>query len=111
MLDLLSIAILFFVLFAWSRAVLRFKEGGIGFKEFFVWTLIWAVVVLLILFRDRLGFLTRFTTLQRPLDVVLAGSIILLFYLLFRIYVKIDSMDQSVTKIVRELALEKKRKK
>ncbi|MDO8643187.1 MAG: DUF2304 family protein [Candidatus Woesearchaeota archaeon] len=108
-LDPLSIAILFFVLFAWSRAVLRFKEGGIGFKEFFVWTSIWGMVVALILFRDRLGFLTRFTTLQRPIDVILAGSIILLFYLLFRIYVKIDTMDQNVTKIVRELTLQKKK--
>jgi len=90
---------------------LRFKEGGISFKEFFVWTLIWALAVLLILFREQLGFLTKFTTLQRPLDVVLAGGIILLFYLLFRIYVKIDMMDQSITKVVREMALEKKRRK
>ena len=110
-LDPLSIVILFFILFAWSRAVLRFKEGGISFKEFFVWTLIWALAVLLILFREQLGFLTKFTTLQRPLDVVLAGGIILLFYLLFRIYVKIDMMDQSITKVVREMALEKKRRK
>ena len=110
MVDPISIAIIMFVLFAWSRALLRFKEGSIGLKEFSVWSTIWLLVRGTTLFRSRLGFLTRFTT-QRPLDVILVGSIILLFYLLFRIYVKIDSMDQNTTKIVRELALEKKRKK
>ena len=108
-LDPLSIAILLFVLFAWSRAVLRFKEGGIGFRDFITWTIVWGAVVTLIFLRERLGFLTKFTTLQRPFDVILAGSIVLLFYLLFRIYVKMDKMEQDTTKLVRELALRKKR--
>ncbi len=108
--DPVSVLIVVFVLFAWSRAVLRFREGGLNFKEFCTWTLIWALIVLVVLFRSTLGFLTRFAN-QRPIDVIFAGSTVLLFYLLFRIYVKIDRMDQDITKLVREFAVRKKKEK
>ncbi len=105
--DLASILISLFVLFAWSRALLRFKDNSISAKEFVGWTGVWVLVITLIFFRDKLYLLNRITP-QRPIDIILVGSVVVLFYGLFRIYVKLDKMEQDTTKIVRELAKRKK---
>ena len=39
-----------------------------------------------------------------------ALSVMVLFYLMFRLYVKMDELDQTITKMVREIAISKAKK-
>ncbi len=109
--DILLILVTVFVLFAWSRAFLRFKDKAIRPREFIFWTIIWSGVVILTAFRTKLSFIADSFGINRPVDVIIYFSIVLLFYLLFRLYVKIDSLEQSMTKVVRETAIKQARKK
>src|SRR3989338_8368673 len=110
-LSIIQWIIIIFALFAWSRAILRLKDGEIKFKEFLFWTLLWAGLVVITIFQRIPQYLSNLFGIGRGVDLVVYISIILLFYLIFRMYVKIDSMEQEMTKIVREVALSSKKKK
>ena len=103
--DILLIIVVLFALFAWSRAFLRFREHAIRLNEFIFWTVIWGAIVVLTAFRTQLGFIADVVKLRRPVDVLIYFSIVLLFYMTFRLYVKLDSLEQNMTTLARETAM------
>lgn len=106
--PLIQIFAIVFSLFAWSRAVLRYKDRKISTNEFIFWSIIWMGVIIVAFIPGIAGFLSESIGTKRPIDVIVYSSIILLFYLIFRIYVKLDQINTDITKIVRELSLRKK---
>ncbi len=54
--DILLVLVTLFVLFAWSRAMLRFRDRVITLKEFIFWSVIWGGAIVLAVK----------STLQRP---------------------------------------------
>ncbi|MBI5065272.1 DUF2304 family protein [Candidatus Woesearchaeota archaeon] len=108
MVEAISVIIIIFALFAWSRALLRFKDKKIKGSEFSFWTLIWLSVLVLSLNPELAGLISFKLGIERPVDLVVYSSVLLLFYLNFRIYVKQEKTEQEITELVRELALRKK---
>ncbi|MEK6874601.1 MAG: DUF2304 family protein [Nanoarchaeota archaeon] len=98
------IAIIFF-LFAWSRAVLRFKDGKIGIQEFVSWTILWIGIGTIVILPQTVAFFSKIVGIQRPIDLFVYGSIIILFYLIFKIYVKLEGVERNITIMVRKEAL------
>src|SRR3989338_5966610 len=95
-----------FALFAWSRAFLRYKEKSLSTSFFFLWSLIWASVIIVAISPSLIGGLGEVTGIGRSVDVLVYLSIILLFYLMFRLYIKLDSQNQKITQLVREVAID-----
>jgi len=56
------------------------------------------------------SFLANLLGVGRGADLVIYLSILVLFYIVFRIFIRLDRLDREITKIVRELALQKKDK-
>jgi len=108
MVQTISIIIIIFALFAWSRAFLRFKDKKITISEFSFWSFIWAGVVIVAWNPEVISLVSLKVGIQRPIDLVIYSSVLLLFYLNFRLYVKQDKTDSEITEIVRELSLRKK---
>jgi small membrane protein len=103
-----------FALFALSRAILRFREHAIVLKELLFWAVIWIGVVLIAFVPGLTAFPARFFGIGRGVDALIYISIIVMFYLLFRMYTKIDAMERQITKVVRVVSLkdiDKKKKK
>ncbi len=107
--DLIHIIILVVGLFAVSRAYLRMRESKISLGEFIFWFFLWLGAAIISFFPDILSYLSDRTGFGRGMDFLLAVSIIVLFYLLFRLYVKVDETNKEVTKLVREIAIMKKK--
>lgn len=108
MITIIQLIALVFSLFAWSRALLRYKDRKIPPMDFIFWTVVWSGIAVVSLFPNIISFLSRTTGVGRPIDLFVYGGIILLFYLVFRIYVKAEQQEQNITKLVRDLALRKK---
>jgi len=105
--ELIQILIIIFALFALSRIVLRKKDKSISYLEMFLWGTIW-LSVLIIAFVPRItNFLSAKVGISNGFNLLVYASIMLLFYLIFRMYVKIESLEQDITKLVRELAKRK----
>ena len=107
----IQIIAIIFALFAISRVILRVKDKKLTINEFIFWCIIWAALVVLALFPWIAVQLSGFLGFRRGLDLLIYVSIAVLFYLMFRIYVKTEEQEQRITKIVRELAIKNKKKK
>ncbi len=109
--EILEILIILFAIFALIASLFRLKSRSINLKQFIFWAILWVVLILLVLVRQSLGFLSQLSSGVSPFRIVVIFSIILLFYLMFEIYVKLDKMEQQTTKLVRNIAIQKAKKK
>lgn len=111
MTPLLQIIVIAFALFAWSRAILRFRNGQISILEFSLWSVLWLGVGGAVV-RPEWGVpIAGFLGIGRPIDVAIYASIVMLFYLVFKAYVKLEAIERDITKLVRHTAIEHRKKK
>ena len=99
-----------FAVFAISIALQRYKLKRISLKSLLIWCVIWIGVIVIALLPSTMGFTARLLGIGRGIDVIVYLSIILLYYLIFRIYIMVEDTKKDITKLVRELAIRKKKK-
>jgi hypothetical protein len=110
MITLLQVFVVAFAVFAVSRAFLRFKDRRISALSFALWCAVWIAAIVVVIIPATSVFFANLLGIQRGADFVVYVSIVVLFYLLFRLYVKIDTINQNVTRLVREVAIRGKNK-
>ncbi len=94
-----------FAIFALSRVLLRAKEGKLTWGEMLFWVTLWATLIFFIFWPETSSQVAELFGIGRGVDLVLYGATVLMFYLLFRLYIKVEQIEHEVTKTVRELAL------
>ena len=109
--SIIQIILIIFILFAISRVILRFKEKRIGWRVFLFWSTIWVLGIIVISLPSTAEYIAQLLGIGRAVDLILYVSVALLFYLIFRIYVKINQIDEAITKVVRDIAIEKTKHK
>jgi hypothetical protein len=111
MITIIQVLMVIFAVFAWSRAALRLKDKSIRIGEFLFWSAVWVGVILFAVTPDLFSWISPFFGIGRATDLAMYVSVILLFYLMFRLYVRIDRQNQELTKLVRETAIKRAKKK
>jgi small membrane protein len=111
MMTIIQIVLVLFILFALSRAWLRFKDKKIHLGEFIFWVIVWVGAITAITLPETLGYASKIMGIGRPVDLLVYASIALLFYLNFRQYVKMDEQNAQISKIVTEVAIKRAKKK
>lgn len=102
--------ILIFAFFALSRAILRFRHREITFPSFLFWVFIWIAMTIVTIFPRWASFFAGALGVGRGADLLVYLSVILLFYLIFRLYVRFENLERDLTKLVRQLALKRSQK-
>jgi len=92
---------------ATGLVILRYRQRKIGTLGFFLWLILWIGAATVIVFPESTIVAARFLGIGRGVDLVLYVSIILILYLLFKVYVRLEQLDREVTQIVRAVALQK----
>lgn len=85
---------------------LRFRESKMSLGMLLIWSLIWIVLIILSIFPTATGFFAGLTGIGRGLDVILILGLIGCFYLIFRIYSMLENIEQEITHLTREMALQ-----
>jgi hypothetical protein len=93
------------VLFAVTRLVQKYRQRAIQLLELCIWLLVWAGAAFIIVFPDSTNFLAALLGIWRGADLVLYTSLLVIFYLIFRIHLALDRVQQEITAIVRMMAL------
>ncbi len=106
MINPAQILLLSLVALAIGFVVRRYREEKIGPIGFFLWLLLWMAAAVVILFPDSTILVAHRLGIVRGADLVLYLSVILILYLLFRVYVRLEEMDRQMTQIVRAIALQ-----
>ncbi|MFA4871781.1 MAG: DUF2304 domain-containing protein [Patescibacteria group bacterium] len=93
-----------------SRLIFKLRGKEINLGIFFTWLVIWLAAMVVIWWPDITSFLAIKVGVTRGVDLVVYVSVILVFYLLFRLLLRIEKIESDITKIVREVALKDKDK-
>jgi len=105
--DIAPIKILFtvFVLFAWSRAFLKFRHKSMNSKEIVFWTILWVSITIAIYIPGKTTLLAHLLGMGRGFDAMILIGMITLFYIVYRLYTKVNENEQVITELVRQIAL------
>jgi hypothetical protein len=99
-LFLLSLAIL-----AMGIGTLWFRQRKIGAMALLLWLVLWIGFAVVVLFPETAVVVAHLLGISRGVDLALYLSVILIFFVLFRIYMRLEQVDRQITQIVRAVAL------
>ncbi len=111
MLLLFQIVFIVFSSVALFGVVKRYKEGLLGPKGLIFWFLFWVAVILVVIWPNSTSVIASFFGIGRGVDFITYSAIAILFFLLFRLHIKLESIGRDITKLIRDRALEDKEKK
>ncbi|MBI2041598.1 MAG: DUF2304 family protein [Candidatus Nealsonbacteria bacterium] len=103
--QFLIIALSAFVI---SRIILSFRRNKIGLKGLLFWLLIWSTILTVVLLPKTTGLLAKILGVGRGSDAAVYLSLVLIFYFIFRIFVRLEKIESDITAIVRGIALKDK---
>jgi small membrane protein len=109
--SVVQVVAVIFALFAVSRVILRLKDGNLTRREFFFWLAVWVILGVLVFVPDVTTTIANKLGIQQGVSLIMAIGLITLFYLMFRLYIKVETCEQNISKLVRQLAIEKGKKK
>ena len=103
--QIVGIAIAFFSLL---MVLLRFKKKELTLREFTLWGIFWIILGVFVVYPELMSRLANLFGVGRGVDIIIYLALILLFYLMFKINIRMERIEQDITKIVKEEALKKK---
>ncbi len=106
--NIITVLILLFVAFVLWRTTIRFRRNDITGRELFIWVVFWLLVAAATLVPKQTDVLAQLVGVERGADLLVYISIIVLFFVLFRIIVKLEKIERDITKVVRHTALHEK---
>ncbi|HEY0196028.1 MAG TPA: DUF2304 family protein [Methanobacterium sp.] len=86
---------------------IRFRESKMSLGMLLIWSIVWIVLIGLSIFPEATGYFASLTGIGRGLDVILILGLIGCYYLIFRIYNMMENIEQEITHIAREMALQR----
>jgi len=85
----------------------RFHRKKTSIQTFILWIVLWAILAIFALIPESSSILARIIGIGRGLDLVLIFGIIGSYYLIFRVYLKLEKIDQNITELVRKISMDK----
>lgn len=94
------------------KTVSKFRAKEIPFSLCFLWSLFWILGIVIVWQPSIADAIANILQVGRGADAVLYLSLVAIFYLLFKIFVRFEKIDKDITALVREIAiLERKKNK
>ncbi|MFC1612292.1 DUF2304 domain-containing protein [Patescibacteria group bacterium] len=104
LIQYILLIVLFFIL---VQTVRKFKAQKISLREFLLWFIFWIAVGAVIALPQITSFLAEKLGVGRGADLVVYGSLIFVFYMIFRLFVRQQKMEREISKVVEEIAKKK----
>lgn len=106
----IQILVTIFSVLVIGKALAKFQKKEVHGKTVLAWSLFWIVVIFFIWQPNLTDYLAAFLQVTRGADAVFYLSIIVIFYLLFRMFTRLERIESDITTLVREIALLKNKK-
>jgi len=94
------------------KTAIDFKKNKVALPSFLFWTILWLVIIVVAILPQVTGILDRLLLgKDRGLDAIIYFSILFIFFIIFKIIVRLKKLEQGITEIIRHLALKNPREK
>ena len=94
-----------FLVAALVHVALRWRARALSAGQLIFWALVFGGILVVLLVPKASMSVARLLGVRRGTDVVLYGSMALLFYLVFGLYVRLEGLQRRMTRMLRDLAL------
>lgn len=98
--------IILFAAFLIARTIVNFQKRNIDLKQAILWIILWLVLLVIAMLPEVMGIPATLLGIQRSVDVFIYVGIIILFYLCFYLYSKIENQREKITKLARVVAIQ-----
>lgn len=105
MLILFQILFSLFALFATASVLGKKRSGLLSLGGAIFWILFWLLAVVFVWWPDSTTILANKFGIGRGADLVLYVSLATIFYLLFRLGVRLELINRDLTKVTRDKTL------
>ena len=107
MIMIYQIFAIFLGILAIILSILRFRDGKMSLGMLLLWILIWLLIIFISFYPNLTNYLAILTRKGRGLDIVLILGLLLSFYMIFKVYNKIETIEEELTDLIRELAIQR----
>lgn len=105
---LIQLLLVSFFIFAIYKVISRFRSGDVPRQMLFFWLAFWIVAAVIVLFPVPLtSYFAKLLGVGRGADLVVYMALALLFFMLFRLMVKLEKQNKEITILTRKIALNK----
>jgi len=104
----IQLLIIVFAALVVLKIISSFQKKEISFKMLVFWLSLWLMILIVVLLPQTTALLAKMLGVWRGTDVMIYLSVVMIFYLLFRIFVKLEKIESNITVIVRKIALNNK---
>jgi len=81
------------------------RKGRLNSRSFLFWITFWGIFLVLDLFPSLVSYFIPVLSLETNMYILTAGSILMLFVLVFALYSFLSDLNQKVNTLVREQAI------
>lgn len=104
----IQILIILFILFVVIRLSLRLKRKELKPLSFISWLVLWLIVGVFVIWPETSAYLANLVGIGRGVDLGIYVALLIIFYLLFKIFLKLEKLDRKIVEIVRKIAINNK---
>lgn len=101
----LQILVTVFIVFILFKLFLQKQKNKISLLSFLIWFLLWLAVLLVFWLPDTTSYLAAWLGIGRGADLVVYLSILVIFYMIFKIFVRLNKIENEITRVVRDDAI------
>lgn len=105
MLFFIQAALVIFFFFAIIKVVARFRTGDLSKKDAIVWVFFWIIASGIVLVPNSTARVAELFGIGRGADLVVYVALAGLFFIIFRLMVKIEMLNKDVTTLTRQVSL------
>jgi hypothetical protein len=101
-----QLLLLAFVLAVLTKLMYSYNQRCMPALNFLFWAMGWIGTAAIILFADAMSFLAHLLGIGRGADSIIHANLLLSFYLILWLYLPLARLEQVITLLIREIALE-----
>lgn len=102
---IIKLILLLFIAFAVFRLFKRYSEKAIVLRWLILWLAFWLAAAAVVLMPELTTRVAAIVGVGRGADLAIYLAILGLYYLLFRVMVKLERVEKDISKIVEEVAI------
>lgn len=101
----IQIIVSLFVIYLIGKLYHNFRHGRLSRAIFISWTVLWLGVVTLFWSPEIASRLAEFFGIGRGVDLIVYLSVVAIFYLIYRLFIRFEKLEREITVLTREQAL------
>ncbi len=106
----IQIILVVFFLVVLFKVLSKFRSGYLKGKETVGWVIFWILAMAVVINPNSTLILAKVLGVGRGVDAILYLTITLLFFLVFKIFVRLEKIERQITKLVRQDTLNQTKK-